>query len=208
MQRCNAEVQLWCAESVWCALRPVCKRTSLSKQQWVAASWTGFHCKHLTGDVGKTNTCGCAGLSLLAWLLPHHSGVIITPTQPIIVQNFKSNQIVPPVKLFLTAKLPSQLTQSKLVAVASFSLMTLLLQEQSYEKMWGKGRGAEDPPVSLPVRKVIQGLRLADFQWAVNCSWGCFPFLGNQKRKGKTEGAEHVRSKPADAVASYYRCLD
>jgi len=86
------------------------------------------------------------------------------------VQNFKSNQIVPPVKLFLTAKLPSQLTQSKLVAVASFSLMTLLLQEQSYEKMWGKGRGAEDPPVSLPVRKVIQGLRLADFQWAVNCS--------------------------------------
>lgn len=137
----NAEVQLGCARvnvvrapsflqedllvkvAGSCAARVLC-----------VSGWTGFSCKHLTGDMGGRDTCGCAGLSLLAWLLPHHSEVIITSTQPIRVENFKSNQIVPPFQLFITAKLPNQLSPSKLVSIASSSLMTLLLQRGRMKK--------------------------------------------------------------------------
>lgn len=63
-----------------------------------------------------------------------------------MVQNFKSSQIVPPVKLFLAPKLPNQLSQSKLVPVASFSLIALLLQRGQMEKICGKSMGAEEPP--------------------------------------------------------------
>lgn len=65
-----------------------------------------------------------AVLDFLCWLLPHHSGLIITSTQPITVQESLSN----PIKSVITAKPSHRLPWSKLVAVTSFSLMTLLLQ--------------------------------------------------------------------------------
>lgn len=151
----NAKVQLWYTVSKMCA--PSFLQEELLVKVAMTCSTHGLtvssqrdcSSRHLTGDMGSINTCVCAGFFLLAWLHPHYSGVITTPTQPIIVQNFKSNQIVPPVKLFLAPKLPNQLSQSKLVPIASFSLIALLLQRGQMKKICGKSRGDEEPPCCI-----------------------------------------------------------
>lgn len=85
--------------------------------------------------------------------------------------------------------------------------MIFLLQRGQMKNLGKEGRGAEDPSISLPIKKVVQGLRFAAFQWTLSCDWGRFPFLGNHKRNRKTEGPEEI-SKPAHIVPSYYICLD
>lgn len=203
---CSGMQSQWDVHSIP-ARGPPCQSSHESQYACALSSnWRGFPFRHLTGDMESRNTCVCAGFSLLAWLLPN-SEVIITPTQPITVQNFKSNQIVPPVKLFLTPKLPNQLSQ--LAPVASFSLIALLLQRGQMKKSGERAEELKNLLYLYLSRKSYLGPVTYRLLAGTRLWLGLFPLLGkgSNKRGRKAEQDDEV-SKPAHTIASYCMCLD